>query len=348
MADVAFAIPGDLATPTGGYAYDREVMARLPRFGVEVRHVILPASYPQPTPNDLAETARIIATLLPETILLIDGLAFGAMPADFLTSIRQRIVALVHHPLGLEPGLTAARAAALFRLETAALAFARRVVVTSPFTGGLLARDFAVPRSAITVASPGTERATRARGTGTPLQLLSVGSVTPRKGFTVLVDALAPLAAHDWRLTIAGPLDRDQEAVTALRAAIARHGLGDRITMTGALGREALDRHYDAADVFVLPSLFEGFGMVLTEAMARGLPIVCTTGGAAAETVPDAAALKVAPGVAEPLSNALGQLIVAPDLRQRLADAAWQAGQHLPDWDETARTIAAVIREVAA
>ncbi len=347
MTDVAFAIPGDIDTPTGGYGYDREVMARLPATGIRVRHVPLPAGYPSPSSAELAETARIFAALSPETVLLVDGLAYGAMSADLLAGVRQPIVALVHHPLGYEPGLPEARARALIASERQALAFARRVVVPSAFTGRLLVDEFAVSAPAITVAAPGTERALRAHGTGDPLQLLSIGAVIPRKGLPVLVEALVPLAGFDWQLTIAGPLDRDAGAVAALQAAIARHGLGDRIDLPGALDRQQLAILYAAADVFVLPSLFEGFGMVLTEAMARGLPIVCTTGGASGETVPDAAALKVAPGAVEPLSGALHRLIADPDLRRRLGAASWQAGQRLPGWNETTERIAAVIREVA-
>src|SRR5690606_23559946 len=201
------------------------------------------------------------------------------------------------------------RARELVDLERKALTFARRVIVTSPFTKKLLVAELGVSDEAVTIAMPGTEPTERARGTGQPLQLLSVGSITPRKGYLVLVEALAPLAGLDWRLTIAGPKDRDQAALAELQNAIARHKLEDRITLSGALDGQQIARAYATADVFVLPSLFEGFGMVLTEAMAYGLPIVCTTGGAAAETVPDPAALKVPPGAVEPLSAALQQVM---------------------------------------
>lgn len=348
MVEAAFAIPGDLATPTGGYGYGREVLARLPGLGIPIRHLALPAAYPAAAAEDLKETARLFASLPPDTVLLIDGLAFGAMPADLVAGIRQPIIALVHHPLGYEPGLSQDRARELLASERQALAFARQVIATSPFTARLLVQEFAVPASAITVAVPGTEAAVRAHGTGRPLHLLSIGSVTPRKAFPVLVEALAPLAGFDWRLTIAGPVDRDESAVAELRASIARHRLENRIEVSGALDREQIASAYAAADVFVLPSLFEGFGMVLTEAMAHGLPIVCTTGGAAAETVPDAAAIKVPPGAPTSLSDALRRLMVDADLRGRLSDAAWEAAQHLPRWHETAQRIAAVIREVAA
>lgn len=347
MTDLAFAIPGDLETPTGGYAYDRAVLARLPRLGIRAQHLQLPGSYPEPSGEDLAETGRLFAGLDPKTVLLIDGLAFGAMPESVVRRIRQPIIALVHHPLGYEPGLPEERARELIDLERKALKSAKRVIVTSPFTKRLLVAELGVPEAAITVAMPGTEPAERAHGTGQPLQLLSVGSITPRKGHPVLVEALAPLAGLDWRLMIAGPKDRDEAALGELQNAIAHHGLEDRITLSGALGQQQIARAYAAADVFVLPSLFEGFGMVLTEAMARGLPIVCTTGGAAAETVPDSAALKVSPGAVAPLSEALQRVMSDAGLRRRLADAAWQAAQHLPRWEQTANRIAAAVREMA-
>jgi glycosyltransferase involved in cell wall biosynthesis len=200
-----------------------------------------------------------------------------------------------------------------------------------------------VPARKITVAEPGTDPAARATGTGTPLQLLAVGAVSPRKAYDVLVRALEPLADLDWRLTIAGATDRDPAAAAALKSIIDRSGLGERIKLAGKVVPATLDRFYESADLFVMPSLFEGYGMVLAEAMARGLPIVCTTGGAAAETVPDAAAIKVPPGDPEPLTAALRLALEDKKRRTRMADASWDAGRALPTWNETARRIAAVI-----
>ncbi len=347
MVEVAFAIPGDLETRTGGYAYDREVLKRLPQLGVAARHLPLPGGYPAPSADDLAATAHSFAELPDDTVLIIDGLAFGAMPRDLIASIRQPIIALVHHPLGYETGLSPDRAKALIESERQALALARRVIVTSPLTKRLLAAEFDVPEGAITVAIPGTLPAPRAQGPGTPLHLLSIGSVSPRKGFPFLIDALGAMKEHDWTLTIAGSLKRDPEAARHLRDTIAAHDLGKRVTLKGELGTAAISQLYTTADVFVLPSLFEGYGMVLTEAMVRGLPIVCTTGGAAAETVPDAAALKVAPGSASALGEALGRLMTDTALRRTMSDAAWKAGQKLPHWRDTTLYTIAVIREVA-
>ena len=353
MATAYFAIPGDITLPTGGYAYDREVLARLPAAGVAVGHLALPGGYPDPSRDDLARTADLVAGTPSGAVLLIDGLAYGAMPAELIASFQRPIIALVHHPLCLEAGITPARGEALRALEIAALARARRVVVTSPMTARTLAADFGVPAERITVAEPGTDVATRARGSGDGhgIALLAVGSVVPRKGYDVLVRALeVDAAAHgpDWHLHIVGALDRSPPTVDALRDQIARAGLGGCIEVVGPKPREALDAFYDRAGIFVLASHYEGYGMVLAEALARGLPIVTTTGGAAAETVPDGAALKVSPGDPLALQQALRRLMDDPGLRARLADAAWAAGQNLPRWSDTAATIAEVIKEVRA
>lgn len=352
MAEAVFAIPGDITLPTGGYAYDRAVLARLPGMGLDVRHLELPASYPDPSETDLARTAELVAATGHGAVLLIDGLAYGAMPAALIDDFDRLIVALVHHPLCLEAGVAPARAETLRELETAALARAARVVVTSPTTARTLVADFAVAAERITVAVPGTDPASRAVGSAGAdgkFAMLAVGSVVPRKGYDVLVRALAiDAAAHDpdWTLGIVGALDRSPATVVALRDQIAAAGLGDRIDIVGPMSRDQLDRRFDRADIFVLSSHYEGYGMVLAEALARGLPIVTTTGGAAAETVADDAAIKVPPGDAEALQRALRRMIDDPALRGHLADAAWSAGQTLPRWSDTAERIAKTIKEV--
>ncbi len=349
---VAFVIPGDINLPTGGYGYDRRVLALLPAAGVAIKHVVLPGSYPAPSHDDLAAGERVLSQLPPGLPLLIDGLAFGAMPADVVARIRQPIVALCHHPLALEAGLTRTQQLHFQQTETAALALTRHVVATSPMTKQILVADFGVAAARITVAEPGTDAAQRATGSGTSAHaqphLLAVGSIVPRKGYDVLVRAMSGLKHLDWRLTVAGSGDRSPETTQALRTAIEITGLKQRITMFGAVAAADLDRLYDAADLFVMPSLFEGYGMVLGEAMARGLPVVCTTGGAAAETVPDAAALKVPPGDAEAFRDAVARMLGDKTLRGRMADAAWLAGQALPRWTDTARTIANVLKAIAS
>jgi glycosyltransferase involved in cell wall biosynthesis len=177
--------------------------------------------------------------------------------------------------------------------------------------------------------------------------MLAVGSVVPRKGYEILIEALKPLAHLDWRLDIAGALDRSTETARRVLAAIEAGGLASRVTLHGALGESQLSDLYDRTDLFVMPSLYEGYGMALAEALARGLAIVCTTGGAAADTAPDAAALKVSPGDARALMWVLGRALEDRKLRQGMSDAAWAAAAKLPRWGDTASRIAEVLRKVA-
>lgn len=341
------AFPGDLDTPTGGYAYCRAVLARLADHGIAARPLSLPASFPAPDAGDIAEAIARLAAVDASDALLVDGLAYGALPASALDGLARPLVALVHHPLGLEAGLAPERARDLLAIEAAALARATRIVAASPTTARVIVEDFGIPADRVHVAPPGTDPAPRATGSenGGPLQILALGAVTPRKGFDLLVKALAPLADRSWLLTIAGPIDRDDACVAALRGTIAEAGLADRVIVTGTLEPVARDAALAGADLFVSSSLYEGYGMALAEALARGLPIVASTGGAAHETVPDEAALKVPPGDVAALSAALARAIDDPALRGRLADASFAAGARLPTFDDTTRVVAQALRE---
>ena len=344
MSAIAFAIPGDIDLPTGGYAYDRRVLAEWREMGIEATHLVLPGSFPFPTETDLSQTGRAILSRPWDDTLLIDGLAYGAFPEGIAAGLAGRVVALVHHPLGLETGLEPEAAKTLLARERAALRYARAVVTPSPAMMRLLIADFGVDAARITVAPPGVDPAPRARGgpSDGPLQLLAVGSIVPRKGYHVLIEALATLRDRNWHLTIIGANDRAPQTTRDVTGQIAAAGFSDRITLAGAVDDASLAAAYDRADLFVMPSLFEGYGMVLTEALARGLPIVCTTGGAAAETAPDAAALKVAPGEPVALAKALASLIDAPQRRLAMADAAWATASSLPRWRDTAAIVAGV------
>jgi glycosyltransferase involved in cell wall biosynthesis len=341
--------PGDLATPTGGYVYDRRMAAGLRGLGWRVDVVRLDESFPAPTAAALADAAARMQAIDDGALVLIDGLALGAMP-DIVRAERRRLrlLGLVHHPLALETGLAPARAAALRRSETAALAAMRRVIVTSPATARELA-PFGVPAAAVDVVLPGTDPAPLARGsTGGTLQLLCVAAVTPRKGHRLLIEALAGLSGPDWRLTCIGSLDRDPPTVSALRRQITALGLGDRVRLAGAVDDAALAAAYDAADLFVLPSLYEGYGMAFAEALARGLPVLGCRAGAVPDTVPADAGLLVEPGSAAALEQALARLLLDTALRNRLAAGARRARSALPDWDAGCRRLAAVLERVGA
>jgi len=348
VKEAAFVVPGDLATPTGGYAYDRHMIAELRALGWLMQVLDIGAGFPRPTPAERLAARRQLAELPIERPIVIDGLAFGVLGEEARAlAPDRRLVALVHHPLALETGLSSAESAALRLSERAALACARHVITTSPSTAQLLVADYAVPPQRLSVVRPGTDRvAMRSRPGGPVVDLLAVGSVVPRKGYDILVAALAMMPDLAWRLIIAGDRDRSADTVQQLDADIARLGLAGRVTFAGAVEPQRLMQLYAASDLFVLPSRFEGYGMAYAEAIAHGVPVVGTQAGAVPDTVPAGAGVLVPPDDVEALAAVLRRLIENPGERERLAAGARAAAATFPSWQESAKLFARALEQV--
>ena len=330
--EVVFAVPGDLANPTGGYAYDRRIIEGLAALGWRTAVVDLGDGFPFPTNAARAAARTRLAALPIGPPIVIDGLAFGALPeAAAALGATHSLVALVHHPLALETGLSAAASASLRASERAALACARHVIATSTTTARLLAADYDVPSERLSVVEPGTERvATPQRRVESVIALLAVGAVVPRKGYDVLVAALARLKHLPWRLVIAGDCGRSVDTFRRLVADIAALGLGDRVQLAGTVTAEELASLYASADLFVLPSRFEGYGMAYAEAIAHGVPVIGTNAGAIPETVPADAGVLVPPDDVDMLAATLQRVMNNPAERERLAAGARATA--FPSW----------------
>ena len=349
VRSLAFAVPGNLATPTGGYAYDRRMIAELEQLGWHINLVDLGEGFPWPSSEQRkAAVARLSAVPVGCTIV-VDGLAFGVLPdAASQLSLRHPLIALVHHPLALESGLSAQQANILRASERAALAAARRIVVTSAATARHLVTDYAVPADRVIVACPGSDPAPAAHGSHDGIvRLLSIGAVVPRKGFDVLTAALATLADLPWLLTIVGDRGRDPKAAAQLDADIARFKLGNRVAVLGAVSSDRLAELYVSADLFVLASRFEGYGMAYAEAIAHGLPVIGTTAGAIPDTVPAGAGVLVAPDDAGALALALRRFIENTAERRRMATSARAAALQLPSWQNSAKIFSRALKAVA-
>ena len=334
-----FAVPGDIESLTGGYAYARRVIAEWAAAGPETGFVSLPGGFPFPDGGVLDRTFDSLTALPSGAAVLVDGLAYGALPAERLAALDLRLAALVHHPLALETGIAEADRERLHRSERAALKLARHVVVTSPATARELGRAYDVAADRITIALPGVDASGRAAGSGAAPHILSVGTLTPRKGFDVLVAALAGIRDLDWTCTIAGSPDRHPATAAAIRAAIARHGLEGRVELAGEVAAADLAACYARADLFALASRYEGYGMVFAEALAHGLPIVACDAGAVSDTVPAETGILTLPDDPAGFAAALRRLVGDADQRRRLSDAAWAHAATLPRWPDTARRI---------
>jgi len=346
--DFVFAIPGDIDTPTGGYIYDKRMIAELRDLGWRPQVLGLGEGFPRPSALVKAAAKARLMEVPKGRPIVIDGLAFGVLP-EAGEALREThpLIALVHHPLALETGVTPQDAVVLRASERAALATVRGVIVTSPATKRTLAAEFDVPADRITVAEPGTDRgAVTPRAPSASVALLAVGAVVQRKGYDVLIEALASLIDLPWRLTIVGDCERSLETTARLRVAIEDNRLAPRVTIEGAVPDARLREFYASADLFVLPSRYEGFGMAYAEAIAHGLPVIGTTAGAIPDTVPAEAGLLVPPDDAAALGAALRLLIEDRDAREGLSAGARAAAERLPTWRGSAELFSRAIERV--
>ncbi len=350
MPRLYFAVPGDIEGRTGGTLYDRKVMEALREDGWRVEHLAWPKSFPFPSEACRDEVEDSLAAVPDGALVLIDGLALGVLSGLARQHAeRLRLVGLVHHPLALETGLAPNIAAEFAISERDALACCRAVIVTSQTTASIVEGAFGVPGERITVATPGIAVARPAgavqRRPGPP-RLLAMGSINPRKAHDVLAQALSQVADLDWSCVIAGSPERDPETAADLVLQIADLGLSDRIALAGEVDEIEAAALYANADIFALASLYEGYGMVFSEALAYGLPIVATTGGAIPEVVPPEAGILAAPGDVEGFAQALRLVIGDPAKRAALAEGARQAGAYLTGWDRTAAVIGASLEKL--
>ncbi|MBS9404548.1 glycosyltransferase family 4 protein [Halomonas sp. TRM85114] len=351
--DLTLLVAGDPDQLTGGYVYDARIVAALRNRGWQVTVQGLDGRFPEPDAESRASMSQALAALPDGVRVVIDGLAMGGMPEIIAAHAdRLAIVALVHHPLADETGLTPSTRARLFDSESRALALARRVIVTSPYTGRGLAR-YRVPSERIRVVEPGVDPAPLAASAMDleapgPRRLLCVATLTPRKGHDLLVGALAELVDRDWTCEMIGSHGRDPAHAAKLLAQTQRLGLDARLAWLGERDANGLADAYHRAELFVLPSHYEGYGMVVTEALARGLPVITTTGGALGDTLPPHAGIAVPPDDTKALGEALADWLDDAALRRRLRRGARQAREALDDWQQAGKRFIAALDDIHA
>jgi glycosyltransferase involved in cell wall biosynthesis len=334
-------VPADIddpALPSGGNAYDRRVCRELVAAGRTVHEIAVAGEWPRPGPAGRADLAAALSALPDGAAVVLDGLVACGVPDIVVPQARRLIiVVLVHLPLGEE----AVDLAASEREVLHAVCSAGAVVATSPWTARRLVAAHGLAPEGVRVATPGVDPAPLARGSDGS-RLLCVGSISPIKGQDVLVEALADLADLRWSCALVGAVRRDPGHVAAVREAIARHGLGDRMQVTGPLVGDELEAVFDAADLLVLPSRVEAYGMVVTEALARGIPVLAAAAGGVPDTLGDSGLL-VPPGDAAALATALRRWFGEPELRDGLRRAAALRRPELDGWEVTARCLDQVL-----
>jgi glycosyltransferase involved in cell wall biosynthesis len=349
VTPVHVVLPGDVddpAKPSGGNVYDRRVCDGLVALGVPVHEIAVTGTWPRPDAAARAELARSLAGIPDGSVVLLDGLVACGVPDVVVPHAgRLRLAVLVHLPLADETGLPAAVAEELDAAERRTLRAAIAVVTTSPWATRRLVEHHGLAADRVHTVTPGTDPAPPAVGTDAGTRLLCVASVTARKGHDLLVAALATVADLPWTCDCVGPLGDHAEQVRRL---ISRHGLGDRVRLDGPRTGESLSHAYASADLLVLPSRAETYGMVVTEALARGIPVLATAVSGVPDTLGrdpggDRPGLLVPPDDVEALAEALRRWLGDADLRQDLRRSALLRREELATWQESAQAMARVL-----
>jgi glycosyltransferase involved in cell wall biosynthesis len=342
----------DPSRPSGGNTYDRRICCGLVVLGWSVHEHAVPGAWPRPEPESCATLNREIAGIPDGALVLVDGLIASTVPHVLVPQAgRLRLVVLVHMPLGSGPA--GDDLAHTQDQEEAVLSAADAVVTTSRWTRSWLLDRYPLQSDRIHVAEPGVDAADLAAGTPSGGELICVAAVSPLKGHDVLLAALAMVADLEWRCTFVGDLHRDRDFADQVRRLARRAGIASRVHFTGPQPGADLDVAYAAADVLVLASRAETYGMVVTEALAHGLPVVATAVGGLPEALGrgsdgSAPGLLVPAGDPEAFAAALRRWLVDADLRQHLRRTAHERRRSLDTWTTTTARISTVLTAVAA
>jgi glycosyltransferase involved in cell wall biosynthesis len=341
----------DPSRPSGGNTYDRRVCDGLATLGWSVHEHAVPGRWPRPAPASLTALGDVIRGIPDGATVLLDGLVASTAPEVLEPEARRlRLVALVHMPLGHRPPDD--RPGDTRRGERAVLGAATAVITTSGWTRRRLLELYQLPNDRIHVAQPGVEAAEPAPGTTAGGALLCVAAVTFDKGHDVLLGALVSVADLPWKCTCVGSLDRAPAFAADLRRRVADAGLEARVHFTGPRTGTALADSYAAADVTVLASRAETYGMVVTESLARELPVIATDVGGVTEALGQGSdgsrpGLLVAPEDPAAFGSALRAWLADATLRERLRQAARRRRRSLRPWTVTASVIGDVLAAVA-
>jgi glycosyltransferase involved in cell wall biosynthesis len=342
---LAVIVPGRLDAPTGGSTWNRRIVEELRARGRAVDVFEVHGGFPRPEADAVAGLDRALGACPAGSVAVIDGLIFGCTPGVVERhATRLRLVPVVHLPLSADPGL-APDAVVTFRdSEARALGFAAGLIITGVATQAML-DGYGVPPARLHLVEPGTDRpsadalraAQAARAAhGSHLRLLSVATLNPGKGHAALLRALAATGVGHWHLTCAGSQAHSPETVAGVRALVAKLGLSPQVTLAGDLDTAGLAAAYADADVFVLATRRETYGMAVSSALAWGLPIVSTSTGAIPGLVGETAGIVVPVDDEATLGEALGRVLGDAALRAKLADGALRAAERLPSWQDQA------------
>lgn len=353
MKEVHFIVPdgiNDTARPSGGNIYDRHLIDELHNQGITVVETPVSGSWPVATTRSLGDLTTVLSAVTDGGVVLIDGLISSAASEVLIPhATRLRLIIVMHLPLGSQP-----TADVRVRLgEQISLSAAIAIITTSSWTQGWLLDNYKLKPESVHVAEPGVEPADITSPSANGGQLVCIAAVVPHKGHDILVEALATLSEHHWECRFIGSSTLDIDFVAQLQRRLHETQLSERIQFTGPLVGASLSSAYASADLLIAPSRMDTYGMVLTEAFARGIPVIATEVGGLPTTLGFVGEHN-RPGMLVPaedpiaLAQAIGIWLNEESHRQQLRELALTRRRTLNSWTKTASVVAQVIEAVAA
>lgn len=331
MNAIRFIVPGNIEHRSGGNLYNARLVEQLEALGARTEVVMLDGEWPPGRPEDRESLAW---ALRDAQLAIVDGLIAAGAPGEIAEAVEAGTrVWILSHMAFTEHA----------HLESQTLAAASGVICTSAFAAAKLKELYGLER--VHVALPGTLPAEPATGSQPP-HIICVAALLPNKSQLLLVEALARLRGSPWTAALIGSPDADPSYAAQVRAAVGKYGLEDRIQLTGELHGPELEAQWHAADLSVLVSARESFGMAVPESLAHGVPAIVRRGTGAEEALGQSgagAAVELDGGPAA-LAEALAAWLEHPELAARWRAAALDCRASLPTWTATAESVLAVIR----
>ncbi len=343
---IQFLTRGDIYSLTGGYLYNLRMIEGLELKGYSVN--IVGSDWPWDQIPDLEKTSHyFFENLGYGSCIIVDSLVVGSM-YKVIREFTDRLIflGLIHLPASYN--VLSGVHGKLADEELQGLHHTRMVIVTGQFTGDLLRNAGLIPAK-IRIVEPGTEQFPRKRHyNAVPSQLLCIANFTKFKAQDILIRALHKLTGWEWTLHLYGDTDREREYGIAVRSLIQQLNLEHRVKIHGIVERDEISSVFLNSDLFVMPSLFESYGMTLTESLAHGIPVVSTFAGNIPNTVPDGMGLLTEPGNAEQLGDAIRSLLDDPVKYSGLCRAASRYHLRARSWEHAVDEFERIIRNLIA
>ncbi|WP_024819573.1 glycosyltransferase family 4 protein [Arthrobacter sp. 31Y] len=323
---IRFLVPGNVRHGSGGNNYNAKLAEHLTALGAKVETITVDGDWPVGSQTDRQRFADMLDG---GTTVIADGLVASGAPEEIAAAVNTgtAVWILSHMALADHP-----------HLEARALAAATGIICPSAHSA---ASELATKHGTrkMVIAAPGAEKADPAKGSQ-PLHIVAVAALLPNKSQLELVECLATLQDLEWTTALIGSENADPRYAAEVRAAVEHYGLDERISITGELSGEALEAEWHKADLSVLLSRSESFGMVVTESLAHGVPVLVRQGTGAVEALGHTGAGAALDLTREgALTTTLRTWLTDHARQQGWRNNALQAREHLQGWDTTAATV---------